>query len=335
MKKILGILICIMLMTTFLTVAKNVDTVNKEQMIDEDSNTSSFDDCVDVPVWEIGHWWKYKIEEIDISLEKENLSIDIYGEIDDLTFEVIDDTGGYYQLEIHQVEIRGNYAFFVDIGYGPINISGTLLHLLKPTTLEGSILLNKSDLGIKQFNPKISGRLTVDNILLSIPGTIDLHTHFDFPYAIIDFPFCVNQPWSLPASNVTFNGTIQSLWLRVLYLLNKTLGRIFPPDPGVIPYLELLPDVNIGKLLKLIYGTNVFHIPELLDIIICRNTEMITVPAGPFLAYNITINGMDGVANMYYAPEAGNLIKIAGNFEDVLPSISNICAELIDTNFGR
>ena len=37
---------------------------------------------------------------------------------------------------------------------------------------------------------------------------------------------------------------------------------------------------------------------------------------------------MGGLGNIYYAPEVGNIVKITGNFEDVLPFISNINAEL-------
>ena len=58
--------------------------------------------------------------------------------------------------------------------------------------------------------------------------------------------------------------------------------------------------------------------------------DNVTVPASqePFEAYNISIFGTD-LGNIYYSPEAGNIIKISGNFQQLLPSVSNINAELV------
>jgi hypothetical protein len=41
---------------------------------------------------------------------------------------------------------------------------------------------------------------------------------------------------------------------------------------------------------------------------------------------------LGGLGSIYYSPEIGNIIKIIGNFENILPFISNIKAELIPYN---
>ena len=52
--KIVGILVCIMLMTTFLTVATNVENVDLKKISHTELITNSFDD--DVPTWNVGDW---------------------------------------------------------------------------------------------------------------------------------------------------------------------------------------------------------------------------------------------------------------------------------------
>ena len=75
-----------------------------------------------------------------------------------------------------------------------------------------------------------------------------------------------------------------------------------------------------------------FQIPAISNAFFCLNTENITVPAGTYEAYNITLFG--GLAQCYYAPTAGNVVKITGNFEEINPDIKNINMELISTNYS-
>ena len=75
-----------------------------------------------------------------------------------------------------------------------------------------------------------------------------------------------------------------------------------------------------------------FQIPAIDSAFFCLNTENITVLAGDYEAYNITIIG--GMAQCFYAPTAGNVVKITGNLEELIPYITNINMELLSTNYS-
>jgi hypothetical protein len=76
----------------------------------------------------------------------------------------------------------------------------------------------------------------------------------------------------------------------------------------------------------------VFQTPAISDAFFCLNTENITVPAGTYEAYNITLVG--GLAQCFYAPTAGNVVKIAGNLEEIIPYLKGINMELLSTNYS-
>ena len=75
----------------------------------------------------------------------------------------------------------------------------------------------------------------------------------------------------------------------------------------------------------------VFKIPAIPFACICYNTENITIPAGTYKVYTVLIGGK---AQCYYAPTAGNIIKITGNFEEIVPNITNINMRLLSTNYS-
>jgi len=349
--KIAGFLICIMLLTTFFSVAQNIDErYEQHQLMYNNPTSSSYDD--DVPIWEIGNTWTYKIDDIDLDIKDENLSenltIHIHGIIDNLPLEVVDDTGDSYQITF-QATIVGDYTVDIDLGDGPINITGDL----EDTTIEGDITFRKSDLGVEHAHVIIAGKLTV-NINeqpygnwsffpeIPVPATIDVEADFSTPFPIIDFPLNTSKFWGLPSVNITFDGTIESTWLKIFNILNniiripgiiEIIAALTDSDPAMFHEIsdilkDILPVIDIGYVLNEYLGVeNIIHLPEIPIIFLCNNTENVTVPAGTFNAYDIS--AMGGLGNIYYAPEVKNIVKMEGNFEDILPFISNINAELI------
>jgi hypothetical protein len=348
-KKIFGIIIFITLMSAFITNAQNVTTesFNSES---EEIDMLSFDEA-NVPIWEEGNNWIYKVDEIVIEFEEPDLYIYIEGDIDDLSLEVEKVTAEYYELKL-SADIFGSYKLDTDFGDGPINITGEL----KNTIIQGTITYNKTDLGIAKVNVEISGRLTVriinqpyfDSSFLPdipIPATIILDVELGNPYPIIEFPLSIGKCWGFPATSFSLGGTIESPWLKLANFLNNII-RI----PGVIPVLaaildtdqyllenisdilkDILPIIDIEYVLNTYLETgNVFEIPEVPPLLCCFGKDNITVPAGddPFEAYNISLMG-SSFGNIYYSEETGNIIKITGNFKDVLPFVSDINAELV------
>ena len=353
-RKIIGIFICLMLMTAILTTAHNVKNSSIKYEYNE-IDTISFDEG-DVPVWEVGDKWTYRVDKIVIDFEQTDFSIFVDGNIDTLELEVNKVTEEFYELNYEAV-ISGFYELYTDFGDGPINITGEL----KSTTIEGTITYNKTDLAIKQVHIIISGRLTIKIVEqpyydlsfmpnIPIPATIVLDLGLGNPYPLIEFPLNTSKCWGLPATNFSLSGTIESSWLKLANTINKFL-RI----PGVIPFLaailgtdpdmlkeisdilnDILPIIDIKYVLnEYVDIDNVFEIPAVPTILCCFGKDYVKVPAReePFEAYNISLLG-SSLGNIYYSPEVGNKIKITGDFEEVLPFVSNINAELISYRFN-
>lgn len=341
--KIFGTLVCIMLVTTGLTVTmhsegiKLVENKNQEQMIFEQPSACSVD--VDVPVWNVGDTWTYKVDDVNFGFVENNQSIYLNLKIDELPLEVVDDAGDSYMVSF-SAELIGGYAVDINLEGLPISFSGDLTN----TTIEGNIFFRKSDLGIEKINVNIVGPLT--RRLLDKPcTTIDLNADFDVPYTIIDFPLNTSKVWDIPATNVTLGGTIDSIWLFFAKIMFFIADRILPPDV----YLELRgilseifenvtfmnPIIDVAELLDLIFGTHTFQIPGTYwGAMSCFNLSSVTVPAGTYLAYNISANAPEGetVGNIYYNSTVGNIVKIVGHFNNMFTYIDEISMELIETN---
>ncbi len=344
--KIIGILVFSMLMTTFLTAAQNIENISVKYE-PEENNSILFNEG-DLPVWKVGDKWIYDIDVFSIDFSQSNISINIDSKIEYLSLEVIEVTMDLYKLKFKS-NISGSYEINMDFGDGPINITGEL----EKTTVEGFIFYNKTDLGIKQINVEISGKLTVKveqpYIKLSflpkfpIRATITLEIIVENPIPLINFPLNETKCWGLPATNFTVDGTIESPWLRIADKLNRLFNPLIPiienitkKDLSKVKEIsdilkDILPVIDICDLLTNYIGIGCeFQIPEIPPIICLSNLtrEWVTVPAGTFEAYNISTMGTN-LANIYYNDTVGNIIKITGNLKDLLPSVSNINVELV------
>ena len=121
---------------------------------------------------------------------------------------------------------------------------------------------------------------------------------------------------------------MQSNWYNLLKVVNdiaKLFGHEFLPPK----FSALLPRIDINEVLTALGSDNVFKIPALPFAFFCLHTENITVPAGIYNAY--TTNLIGGKAQCYYALTAGNVVKINGNFEEIIPFLTNINMKLLST----
>lgn len=351
-RKIIGIFLCIILLTAFLTNAQNISIESVKQKSNE-SYATLFDDG-DVPVWEVGNKWTYKVDNIIINFEEPGFYIYVDGNIDDFALKVDKVTEDFYELS-YNADILGSYEFNTDFGDGPINITGEL----RNTKIKGTITFVKDNLAIKKVQVDISGRLTIKIVKqpyydlsfmpnIPIPAEIILDIDLEKPYPILEFPLNTSKCWGLPAINFSISGSVESAWLKIANLINNII-RI----PGVIPFLaailktdpdslknmsdilkDILPVIDIEYLLnEYVDIGNIFEIPAVPPILCCLSKDLVKVHAGTFECFNISLFGTN-LGNIYYNDtEVGNIVKITGNFQDILPSISNINAELTSHSF--
>lgn len=289
----------------------------------------------DVPVWHVGDYWTYKVDNISFNFEEDNQTINMLLTVDQLPLNVTDDSGDYYTLSF-STKASGHGQIDVNLGDGPINIVIDFTGI----TIDGNVLIEKTSLGIKSIDANLKGRFKIDIIEqpytnlslphIPIPFTMNLTIACGTPVSILSFPLDTGKTWNLSATNFTINGKIHSFWFNVIHFVNMILGffgyQLLPPEIEV-----LFPVIDIKDALTTFGIGNVFSIPEVPGIFQCLNIENITVPAGTYDAYNISI--AEGIGSIFYAPAAGNVVKIAGNFQQVIPYIQNVNMELVDTNY--
>ena len=350
--KIIVVLICMMLLTTFFAVATNIEKIETENK-ENDIQQLSFDE-VDVPIWEVGDSWTFNIADMEFVIDNENLSenltIIINAQIGDLVLIVTDDSGDTYEVEIDQTPIEGDFYIETDLGDGPVKISGTL----EDMSLFGILYFNKEDLGITQFEGFIGGDLIVNieeqpyfdrSIFpkIPIPVAITIEIGMETPFPVIQFP--LNSTfgiWGVPALNASIGGTVESIWLNIFDFINQKVrkwGLIGPVsnflgvDEQSIQDVsdmidDILPIIDIEYVINEYLGVdNVFSTPEIPFMFFCNDTVEITVPAGTFECFEIMVAG--GIGTIYYSPEVKNIIKMEGNFGDALPFLNGIDAELM------
>jgi hypothetical protein len=351
--KFFGMLVCLLLMTTVISIGKPVE---KETIHPELNDPSPMTiDGVDVPIWNIGDSWSYKVKGLDLDIEQTNQSYHIILNTENLTFKVIDTTSSYYTIAFSQSKINGNAFISYKIEDGFINITASL----NDTQFNGKLVYNKSDLGMKQIRINLSGQLQakiteIPSITLQRPipirgeSNISLMAEYDIPYPLITFPLDVPTIWGRPTVNISLDGTIQSLWLKRMNTINNIarkhwrfvefLTKILGIDSVSLKNMsdicaDVLPIIKIGYVLNNYSSGNIFKIAEIPPILFCNNTEDVTVTAGTFNAYNISIG--IGLGNIYYAPSVGNIIKISGNLTAAMPYVKSFDIQLIYTNFPQ
>jgi len=192
-KKIIGILVCMLLIATM---AIPISALNKVYEIEPEPILKD----ADVPVWEIGDSWTYASEYYE-SDANQTLIFTLSGSI---VFEVTDDSGDYYILE-------GGGRPLGIITYGNI---GLRTSLLAKTSFE--LKMRKSDLGIEYANYYLKGLcwLTLGGIPLPIPIQIHAYknTEFNPTTSIIPFPLSDGATGTIPSIEFTIDTKSTLFW---------------------------------------------------------------------------------------------------------------------------
>jgi hypothetical protein len=325
MKIKIYLLVFIILMP-FLNSAIGYETNSEKNELNSHSlmNTTN---CNSIPTWEVGDMWKYKINEIVYVNEDLTNPIIIQFRESILTLNVISVTDDYFHLE-YNTRQYGNFEFV----FSNFNIKFFgRYNIFRPLKIDGILLINKHDLSISGFTIDISGRFKInfaDKLLLTLPIKIDfsIELEADSGLKIIKFPLVVEEIYGLPSFNITVDGEIASPWFRILKIVNniaKLFGTPILPDD----FAQFLPNIDFGEILKWRSGDNTFFVNNMtwhdVPLFAVAGFEDIVTEAGTFQAYEIILPFTMG--SIYYAPEAGSMVKL------VLNQIGEM--ELIETTF--
>jgi hypothetical protein len=194
-KTIISVLVCILVIPSFLVSAEPIDIIKKP---------SNYDD--DVPIWNNGDSWTYSVSEFWVNFTYEGKNIKMVGKIDDFKWTVTDTSGSSYKVDITG-EITANYDITLPVGSLVLYFSGKI----NPTwtNLKGTIIFGKSNLEIEDFNAEITGMTSIKihpipinlPILVKITANADLSTSFP----LFDFPLHVLKLWNMPEIDVITN----------------------------------------------------------------------------------------------------------------------------------
>ena len=293
MKKIASLSLCILFIFSFSSVAQSV--INNPL-----TEKTLIDD--DVPTWKIDDFWGYEINEFLFQANMTGQYIELGLNTDELEISVGSQTATSHQLDISG-KLKGDFLY--DDGAG-IRLGGKLYF----TKISGSALIREADLAAESEEIVISTIALLTEHFLEIPIPLPVPLKITIvieqltPRPLIDFPLFEGKIGLLPGLSISANITVESIVLKILHL--------FIPD---------IPDV--------ISLETVVNIPQILY---SASVEEITVEAGNYTAYNIDFyEGLLG--SIYYAPDAGSIIKAVASLEIPDELLVRFDGELQSTNY--
>jgi hypothetical protein len=298
MKKIATIIFCMMLMSILYTAITPGEKLSINTQRNETPSELTFNN---VPIWERGERWSYRISNLELGNAD---SVLFRIAINDLSFTVVDTSGTLYNLKI-KANIGGSFEFNKSLLMG-FGLAGEL----KKSKMEGNIYFRKADLGLEKIDLYFPGKLSLDieipDFAIPLPNipfrfTFESSLDFSSPLTLFNFPLEVGNVWGQSATELTIDGEIRSLWFNIIDFINN----IYP----IAPEIEILmPVISLKTLAEMYFGTNVLPIPENPIMYNCSSIEMRTVQAGTYESYKISIGE---IFNYYYSPELRNIIEIS------------------------
>lgn len=260
---------------------------------DETGNQDTSGTTALVNFWKPGDKWTYKLQSFNLSipLKGQHLSFQVWGE--NIVFTVADETDEYLQLDF-KGKINGEFESIFETGIFPINISGKLIRI---NTIRGKLLIRPTDFAVQKIQIQFIGiaREFINNISIPvpIPFKIILEADFSTPYTVLNIPFIVEEHSYFPPTIVSLKTTLSGIFGFIKKSFSKEI------DLGAIPYILL-------------------------------DECMVSVEAGTFQAYHIFSSlGDIFFADIYFAPEAGNIINFILRIQDYFV----FAGELQSTNY--
>ena len=210
-KKIVIIVLCILLTISFVTSGKYIKNNQNS------SNDKPYLELgVDVPIWSIGNNWKYDMmfngdfgETLSFNWIFENTLFTVVSESD----------------TIYSIEIEGDVTGEINIFEIQL-ISGSL----KETTVTGTTKFEKSNIGIKEINAQIAGKIAFAGIPLK-SFTMDIDVTFSPSYNAVYFPLDVGKKWTVSISDMI--GFIDISLLSNPVLIDDIVGGDYCECTGI------------------------------------------------------------------------------------------------------
>jgi len=259
----------------------------------KENKTMYFDDPV--PTWSVGNSWTYTFNNFSVHYEYNEIKIFIDGRIDDFKWTVVNTDGTDYKVDLTGEITADSYEVNLPLSTKTLHITGSIKPSL--TSLSGTIVFTKSDLEIKDISAEIKGiisaKISPIPFSIPIPFKVTLDGDLSTVLPIFDFPLFDDKYWNLPAIDVTSNISVGGIFGFIKYPFTLTTSYTWIPLA--------------------------FH---------CKPKADVTVGGVTYSAYEITSTLFD-VFKYYYAPSAGNLIKI----DATMPN-GELHGELKSTNFS-
>ena len=319
---------------------------------DEEQEETLVPISVDVPVWQKGDSWTYRVDTIDLKYdgEVEGRTFDVVLSSGDIQMDIVDVSDNTYTAEVSSDDIdlslNLSFDFYVE-GEDPLNVPDIVFENIG---LTGEMVVNKDTLGIEDIKINLVAEI-MDNLenlgielpkivdvlkpFISIPVNIEINVDFEKELKLIDFPLNTGNIWSFEENMVTVSigGSVESVWLRILNFINKII-------PVVPEYLaKYLPSVDIAEVLA-DFGIQTEYEIEIPDnlptdyahasILEGKGQETINVPAGNYNAALISV--LEENVKMYFSEDAKNIVKISSPISDYIPIFEDLQLELISTN---
>lgn len=217
---------------------------------------------IDIPVWEIGDKWTYHFDiYADFGVYWKDVA---YGTSNKMVYKVVDDSGSDYKLKF-----KGKFSGWIEASIATIRIS-------RLTGVKGELVVQKSNLAVKEWNIKINGvsflMLGKIPIPFPIPLQLGINVQLSPGYQILPFPLYDGKHGILPDSTLNHSGYIKLLF-----------GILF----------------NYQNEWMINSHDHPFR---------CEK-EKITVYGGTFDTYKVTTGYINHRIENYYAAEVGNIVK--------------------------
>ena len=141
---------------------------------DDEDNVVTDETAAIINLWMEDDSWSYKVDDIDMELEVSEQIISLQGSVNDLYVTVSEDTIDHYKLDF-EGKIAGDFRVVLQI------LSPRLL-LSDSSIIEGDVLIDKSNLAIKEMTMKAMGQMRtyIGNIPIPIPLPFEINIDVEF-----------------------------------------------------------------------------------------------------------------------------------------------------------